>query len=679
MQPLFKIITLILLSVGLLLAGCNIGQPAGAPTVTPLKGVLGTATQPPVPVAPIATAQPASTATQPPVPVAPTATARPASTPLKGVLGTATATVVPTPTPTASKPTPSSSGSVDEIIASLRGLDIDAFFEASYRQLLLRDPEKITELGLAKQFGIRQDQLADLSDAYLRDTQKLESAILAQLQTYERGKLSPAQQLSADVYAWYLQDRVRGHAFMYADYPINPVIISYHTELTLLFTDLHPVRDVQEARDYVSRLSQVKRQADQVIDGLKRRQAAGVVLPKFYFPFVLGELRDVAYANPRDTLFYTAFQDKVNALKDVSEADKAKLLQDAEKAVETSVQPAFRALSEILEQQEQIATNDAGVWKFPNGADYYAYMLRHHTTTEMTTDQIHALGLSEVTRLQAEIRAAAKALGYPENESILQLIGRAAQDSGVLQDDEIVKGYEAILQAAERDIAPAFDLRPKAKVIVIGGPTGGYYIGAAMDGSRPGAFYASAQGTRNKFNMQSLAYHEAVPGHHTQVAIAQELNLPLFRNDMGFTGYVEGWALYAERLAWELGFYKNNPYGNIGRLQFELMRAARLVVDTGLNAKKWSYSQAINYFVQEAGLPRESAEAEVARYICWAGQATAYKVGMIKILELRQKAKDKLGARFDLKEFHNVVLGNGSLPLEILERVVDDYIARKLK
>jgi len=659
MKQSFKTLALTMLSMSVLLAGCNVGQPAGTPAATPLKGVLGTATQLATPVALTATAPPTSIPTAAAVPVQVQATSK--------------------PTPSSPPPAPTSTGSADKIIESLRGLDIDTFFEASYRQLLLRDPEKITELGLAKQLGIRQDQLNDLSDAYLHDTQRLEAAILAQLHTYERGKLSPAQQLSADVYAWYLQDRVRGHAFMYADYPINPVITSYHTELTLFFTDLHPIRDVQEAHDYVLRLSQVKRQADQVIDGLKRRQAAGVVLPKFYFPLVLGQLNEVAHANPRDTPFYTVFQDKVNALKDVSEADKTKLLQDTEKAIETSVQPAFRALSKVLEQQEQIATDDAGVWRFPNGAEYYAYTLRHHTTTEMTANQIHAVGLSEVARLQAEIRAVTQKLGYPDNESIPQLIGRAAQDSGTLQDDEIVNGYEAILQAAERDIVPVFDLRPKAKVIVIGGPTGGYYIGAAMDGSRPGAFYAAAQGMQYKFNMPSLAYHEAVPGHHTQVAIAQELSLPLFRNDMGFTGYAEGWALYAERLAWELGFYKNNPDGNIGRLQYELMRAARLVVDTGLNAKKWSYSQAINYMVQEAGIPRGAAEAEVARYICWAGQATAYKVGMIKILELRQKAKDKLGDRFDLKEFHNAVLGNGSLPLEILERVVDDYIARKLK
>jgi uncharacterized protein (DUF885 family) len=287
--------------------------------------------------------------------------------------------------------------------------------------------------------------------------------------------------------------------------------------------------------------------------------------------------------------------------------------------------------------------------------------------------------LREVARIQSEIRAVAKELGYLADASIPNLIGRAARDGGVLQGEQIVKGYEAILQDTDRYIAPVFDLKPQAPVIVIGGATGGYYIAAAIDGSRPGAFYAAAQGTQSKFNMPSLAYHEAIPGHHTQIAIAQELRLPFFRNEVSFTGYVEGWALYAERLMWEQSAYKNDPYGDIGRLQYELMRAARLVVDTGINAKKWSYDQAINYLLTEAGLPRGTAESEVARYICWAGQATSYKIGMIQILELRHKASDTLGDRFDLKEFHNVVLSNGSLPLAILKRVVDDYISRKSK
>ena len=381
----------------------------------------------------------------------------------------------------------------------------------------------------------------------------------------------------------------------------------------------------------------------------------------------------------RATPFYTTFQSKINGLKNLSDAEKETLLKDAEKEIETAVLPAFRALVEFMEQQEKLATNDAGVWKFSNGAEYYAYALRRQTTTDLTAAQIHDIGLREITRIQAEIRAVARQLGYPADATIQDMVGRAARDSGVLQGAEIVKGYEAIIQEADNYIAPVFDLKPKAKVIVIGGPTGGYYIAAAIDGSRPGAFYAAAQGMQYKFNMLSLAYHEAIPGHHTQIAIAQELKLAFFRNEVGFNGYVEGWALYAERLMWELGAYKNNPYGDIGRLQYELMRAARLVVDTGINTKKWTYEQGINYLLEEAGLARGTAESEVARYICWAGQATSYKVGMTRILELRQKAKDKLGDRFDLKEFHNVVLSNGSLPLAILERVVDDYIARKLK
>ena len=620
-----------------------------------------------------------ATCTPIPPPALPTATTLPTPT-----IALPTPTIISTntpkpPTPQATPTQVAADSAVPRVVAKLQGLDFDAFLDQSYRELILRDPEKITGLGMAEQFRVRNDQLTDISDEYIRETQKLETAILAQLRTYDRAKLAPAQQLSFDIYAWYLEDQVRGHAFMYDDYPLSPVLTSYHTQLTQFFTDIHPVRNLADAQDYVTRLSLVKKKTDQLLDGLKRRQAASVILPYFYFQIVIRELQAVTHNVARVTPFYTVFQDKVDALKDVSDAEKQTLLRAAEKEIEASVQPAFQSLLDFLEQQQKVATNDAGVWKFPNGAEYYAHTLRHNTTTELTADQIHELGLREVARIQAEIRAAAKELGYPANESIPQLIGRAARDSGVLQGAQIVKGYEAIIQAAERDIAPAFDLYPKAEVIVIGGPTGGYYIGAAMDGSRPGAFYAAAQGTQYRFIMPSLAYHEAVPGHHTQVAIAQELKLPFFRNDVGFNGYVEGWALYAEQLAWELGFYKNNPHGNIGRLQYELMRAARLVVDTGINMKKWSYGQGITFLVEEGGLARGQAEGEVARYICWAGQATSYKIGMIKILELRQKAKDRLGRRFDLKEFHNVILGNGSMPLAFLERVVDDYIVRKLK
>ena len=209
-------------------------------------------------------------------------------------------------------------------------------------------------------------------------------------------------------------------------------------------------------------------------------------------------------------------------------------------------------------------------------------------------------------------------------------------------------------------------------MIVVGVPNGGYYLHPAMDGSRPGAFYASNTGSEPRFGMPTLAYHESIPGHHQQIALAQELPLPFFRSDMGFLGYTEGWALYAERLAWELGFYEHDVYGDLGRLQAEAFRATRLVVDTGIHVKGWTYDQAMDYMVQNTGMTRGEVEVQIWRYITWPGQATAYKIGMLKILELRQKAMDALGDDFNLRIFHNVVLGNGSVPLEILEQLVDD-------
>jgi uncharacterized protein (DUF885 family) len=259
------------------------------------------------------------------------------------------------------------------------------------------------------------------------------------------------------------------------------------------------------------------------------------------------------------------------------------------------------------------------------------------------------------------------------------LYGRVAGDSGLLSGDEIVAGYEAIIAEAAANVGEAFDLVPQADVIVIGGQSGGYYIPPAVDGSRPGAFYAVAVGSETRFSMPTLAYHEAIPGHHFQIAIQQELEgLPSFRNGETFTAYVEGWALYAELLASELGFYEDDPYGNLGRLQGEAFRAARLVVDTGIHAQGWTFEEAVNYMEENTGLPRRMVEGQIARYIVWPGQATAYKIGMIKILALRQKAMDELGAAFDLKEFHNIVLSNGSVPLDILERIVDDHIESKL-
>ena len=575
------------------------------------------------------------------------------------------------PTPTASSATPDAN--------EFAGLDIEQFFEQSYRALLLRSPQTVTEAGLVQMLGASNDQLNDLSDDYIRETQALETAVLAQLHTYDRAALTPDQQLSYDIYDWYLTDLVAGHEFMYNDYPVSFFITSVHRGTLQFFTDIHPITNRQDVEDYITRLGGVDEQFAQLLDGLQRREEAGVALPRWAIDWTMGGVNDIARSSPRRTPFYTTLQMKMQPLSSITPDDQVALLAEAEGVIETSVIPAYQALADTLTAQRATTTDEDGIWKFPNGEAYYNYLLRHYSTTDMTADEIHQLGLQEVDRIEAELRQQFDALGYPADETLPESMARVVNDSGTLYGDDIMAGYEAIIAEAEQNVGPAFDLRPQADVIVIGVPYGGYYISPAADGSRPGAFYATDQGSEAVYGMATLAYHEAVPGHHFQLAIMQELpGLPMFRNGISFTPYTEGWALYAEQLAYELGFYEGDVYGNIGRLQAELFRAVRLVVDTGIHVQGWTFDEAVDYMIANTGYSRGMVEGQIARYIVWPGQAVAYKIGMMEILAQRQKAQDALGDAFDLREFHNVILANGSMPLEILSQVVDRFIAEKL-
>ena len=566
----------------------------------------------------------------------------------------------------------------NEVSAGLDGLEFDAFVEASYRRLLSRDPETVLELGLSKAYAVPTDLLTDISDDYIRQTQALESNIFYLLQQYDRSTLTTQQQLTSDIYTWHLADRVRGHEFMHDDYPINPTVFSIHIDLLQFFTDLRPVTNLQEAQDYITCLSQMDTKFEQLIDGLKRREYKGVMLPGFLVKWVLGDLNSIAANRASQTPYYTAFIAKVSVISNITDAEKQTLLEAAEKSINTAVIPAYQALVRYFEHLETVTTNDPGVWKFPDGEAYYTYALSHYTSTDLTADQIHALGLQALTRIHNEMRAIFDQLGYPQDESLPELYAHVAAESGSLTGADIVRGYENIISTVEQNIGVAFDLRPNIGVIVVGGPTGGYYMPPAMDGSRPGMFYAQDTSTQPKFGMPTLAYHEAIPGHHFQIAIAQQLDLPAFRRGADFTAYVEGWALYAEKLVSELGFYNDNIYGDLGRLQADAFRAARLVVDTGIHVKRWNFNQAVDFMVENTGESEYFMQGEVSRYISVPGQATAYYIGYTKIMDLRQRAMDELGDKFNLKEFHNLVLGNGAMPLDILEQVVNLYIQQKL-
>ncbi|MGC1122154.1 MAG: DUF885 domain-containing protein [Candidatus Methanofastidiosia archaeon] len=593
-----------------------------------------------------------------------------------------------------SSKSPVQTSTVDNVVADLKGLPIDEFFDDSFKELLLRYPEWVTALGISEELGIRNDTLNDLSDEYIRETQELESAILGLLREYDRSSLTREQQISYDAYEWYLDDLVRGHQFMYYNYPMHQFLLSYHDELVRLFTEYHTLTDKGDCEDYIARLYSVDTQVDQLLAGMKKREELGIIPPTFILgmtremlvEFLGSSSKDPSTINGKSILFYTHLADKVEEI-DLQQEEKDALLEEALKAIEESVLPAYVDLLAYIEYLETVATSEAGVWKFPNGDEYYQYMLRHETSTELTAEEIYQMGLEEVDHIQQEMREAFDQLGYPQDASISSLIERAITEGGFINTynqsgkDEVIHTYEDILDEVNQRLDEVFDVRPKAELIVVGetgyGGGGGYYVQASLDGSRPGAFHTGiGDSFVYKYRMPTIAYHEAIPGHYFQVSIAQELDVPLFSNDIVGNGYAEGWALYAEHLAYELGLYEDNPYGNIGRLHLELLRAVRLVTDTGIHYKRWTREEAKTYMKKIMG--DDGSSNEVDRYVVLPAQATGYMVGMIKMLELRQKAMDELGDKFDIKEFHHVILCNGGMPLTLLEKVVQDYIDSKV-
>ena len=572
-----------------------------------------------------------------------------------------------------------------EIAASLEGLPLEGFLEESYKQLLLRSPEMITNLGLAESYGMRNDRLDDLSIEFIRETQALERAILDLLRTYDQDSLTPEMQVSYDVYEWYLDNQVRGHEFMFHNYPFHHFYWSFHLRLIELFTNLHPLHTRQDIEDYITRLSLVDAQVDQLLEGIKIREDMGVILPKFIVDRTKSELiqylgtyeLDPASVEIHRLDVYSNLRGSLMSMDGLSDEEQQAYRDTALEAIQTSYVPAFLKLFAYLNEITPIATNDAGVWKLPDGDDYYAYLLRKETSTNLTPNEIHAIGLDEVARIQDEMRAALTGLGYAEDEDLNTILAAVASDAGYVSGSEMIAETQRLLDEAEQKMEEIFALRPKMELVIIGTsiPPASYEPGS-LDGTRPGAFHLPVGfGNFPRYSLATIAYHEAIPGHYYQLEISREMGLPLFRTEILFNAYIEGWALYAEQLAWEVGLYEDNPYGNIGRLRYELMRAIRLVVDTGIHALGWTRDEALAYTAEVVGTP---SSYEIDRFVVGPAQATGYAIGMIEILALRQKAMEQLGDKFDFSEFHQVILGNGAMPLEILERVVDDYIEAEL-
>jgi len=574
-------------------------------------------------------------------------------------------------------------------------LSLNWFYGRVFLQFAVENPEMLTQLRLFEPIGIKGHN-SKLSDSSLAAGEaqlaKLE-ADYATFRSYDRASLSGQELISYDIFESFLGDQVRdGKRFRYHNFPVNQMF-GVQSGLPNFMTNSHFVESERDARDYIARVNQFDTKFDQVLEGLRKRESLDILPPRFTVEKVLTQMREFIAMPVGEHMLAVSFKEKLDKISAdaLDDATRAALTSELTEAIETSVYPAYRSLIAYHESLLDKATSNDGAWRLPDGEAYYAWRIRNQTTTDMSADAIHQIGLSEVARIGAAMDAILQAEGLVEGS-----IGERVQQIGKREDQlfadsdegrqQILDEYQRIIDEISVGLDDWFDKQPAARVEVKRIPEfsektapGAYYQGPSLDGKRPGTFFANLRSVEDlpRFGMRTLAYHEAVPGHHFQIALAQELQgLPIFRRFLPFTVYSEGWALYSEQVAWEAGF-QANPLDNLGRLQAEMFRAVRLVVDTGMHAKRWTREEAIAYMVEHTGMGEGEVVAEIERYLVNPAQALAYKVGMLKILELRSKAREQLGEKFDIRQFHNVVLGSGSVPIFILERLVDDWIAEK--
>jgi len=572
-------------------------------------------------------------------------------------------------------------------------VSIGLFYGKVFAKFALRSPETLSYLRIVPSWlDFYSDDLGDASLAEEALGARMVKENLATLRRYDRAGLDREGQLSYDVLENFLSTQAAGDAFRGYDFPVNQMQ-GIQSALPSFMTDAHPIANRHDARNYIARLHQFPRKFAQVIEGLDHYEAKGIVPPQFTVEKVITQMQDFRGVPAQQNALYVDFKDKLDKLAPaaIDAATRGELLSGAEDAIEHSVYPAYQRMIEHFVALLPKAQGNYGAWHLPNGDAYYAWCIRQHTTTALSAEQIHQIGLDEVARIGAQMDEILRAQGLSEG-SIGDRVRQLSADPAQLYPDSeggriaIIADYQAILDEVNQGLDSAFDKRPKLGVEVRPVPKfseatapGAYYSGGSFDGIRPGVFYANLRKIAEtpKFSMRTLAYHEGIPGHHFQITLAQEMQgVPFFRRVLPFTAYAEGWALYAERLAWEMGFEKA-PLDNLGRLVDEMMRAVRLVVDTGIHAKHWTREEAIAYMLANTGMGETEVTAEIERYFVAPGQALAYKIGMFKILELRERARSELGDQFDLKEFHDQVLGHGSLPLDLLERVIDEWIASK--
>ena len=525
-------------------------------------------------------------------------------------------------------------------------------------------------------------QISSYTDAVERQRLDYIERGRQQLARFDRSRLTDAQRLSADLLRYHLQsylDWAKYDDYMFPLDQFNGANIWLPNTLTVT----HPVRTAKDVSNYVARLGQVApRMAEAVVES-QQRAAKDLIPPRFILHLTIDQMRRFISTPPAQNPFVTSLDERAGAIKELTPADRAAAVAQAERIVRESVYPEWQKAIAYLESLVPRSADRAGLWRLEGGAEAYKYFLKNFTTTDLTPDQIHEIGLRKVAELERDMDAVLRKLGRPTG-TVKDRVAQLKKDLSYPLTEEgrkqIMADIDAMIREAERRSALQFDMRPKGAVIAQPYPrfreanAAASYTAPPLDGSRPAIFQMPLRPDQmTTFGLRTLVHHETVPGHHFQIGLMVEnQSLPKFRQARlfgGISAITEGWALYSERLAAESGWYAEDPEGLIGQMDKELWRARRLVVDTGLHAKRWTREQAIDYGIEAS---------EIERYVVMPGQATSYMIGQLKILELRDRAKARLKDRFSERAFHNAVLGPGAVPLEMLEQEVERYVARAL-
>jgi len=562
--------------------------------------------------------------------------------------------------------------------------------------MLMDSPEMLTMIGMIDNtpLDFHSDELADYTKA--QDDKTLAKARKARknLDKYGPDGLEGQELLSWKTTAWFLDDNLQQAEIEYSGYRVTQ-LSGVTVNMPQFLTDTHTIKHEKSARRYVTRVNEFGRVLKEVHARVEDDRENGVVAPDFILEAVLEGLRSFVEGGADDNPLVTTLPAKLDKIEGMSDKTKAEIIADTKIAVREQVIPGYEAMITLHEDMLETTNHDAGIWRIPNGEKIYQLALRSNTTTNMTADEIHRIGLSEVARIEKEMNAILEGEGLTEGSVTDRVNQLMSADEHLFPNtdegrqevlDYLVKLNDDIMTKAGNYFS---DLPPqKLEIVRIpeysqDGAPGGYYNMAAMDGSRPGRFYINLKDTKDnpRWTLPTLLYHEAAPGHHFQISKAQNIKgVPMIRKMGLFNAYTEGWALYAERLvADDMNLYADDPLGDLGRLQAEMFRAVRLVVDTGMHAKKWSREKAIDYMLEKTGNSEADVIREIERYVVWPGQATAYKTGQLAILKIRADAESQLGDQFNLKAFHDIVLDNGALPLGLLEETVAEWVEDQKK